>query len=86
MNDTLKILLIVFCSIIFGTFALKWTVNKINNIEVEEINLNKSKQVMLVLNKECSAGLEVWRTDNTKPSTYFFVIDLEKEDLKKCED
>ena len=84
MNNILKMLLIIFCSIIFGTLVLKWVVNKINNIE--EINLNKSKQVMLVLNKECTAGLEVWRTDNTKPSTYFFVIDLEKEDLKACED
>lgn len=84
MNNILKMLLIIFCSIIFGTLVLKWVVNKINNIE--EINLNKSKQVMLVLNKECAAGLEVWRTDNTKPSTYFFVIDLEKEDLKACED
>ena len=83
MNNILKMLLIIFCSIIFGTLVLKWVVNKINNIE--EINLNKSKQVMLVLNKECAAGLEVWRTDNTKTSTYFFVIDLEQEDLKACE-
>lgn len=86
MNNILKMLLIIFCSIIFIILTLKWVATKINNIKVEEINLNKSKQVMLVLNKECAAGLEVWRTDNTKPSTYFFVIDLEKEDLKVCED